>query len=300
MAKAKFTRSRVDDAPVSQLVAVYKAAVKSLLDDFDQSSDFSRARRLAILANVRAEMAKLGDKTQKWLDDNIPAAYKEGMNEAVAGLNSLAKKELLPDDAIKVKASFTLPNKQAVAAMVDDGLKSFGDSMTLVGRNVKSITTQSFQKEVRAKLAEGTITGETRKDIVAATKQQLKDRGLTALTDKGGKNWTLDRYADMLARTKLTEARNAGVANKMLENDQDLVQVSINGSDHQACADWEGKVVSVTGKNNDYPSLDEAEADGLFHPNCRHTINAVEPSLARETYGWNKETQSYEQGIIED
>jgi hypothetical protein len=38
--------------------------------------------------------------------------------------------------------------------------------------------------------------------------------------------------------------------------------------------------------------------DGLFHPNCQHTINAIDPELARETYGWNAFTGQYEKGVL--
>ncbi len=38
------------------------------------------------------------------------------------------------------------------------------------------------------------------------------------------------------------------------------------------CAAWEGVIVSVSGENRDYPSLDEAESAGCFHPRCLHGI----------------------------
>lgn len=233
-------------------------------------------------------------------DQGYKAIMATSKFDELGGMNILDRSLLSTTPRLPVKTLFTQPNKLQISALVDDASKSFGDALTLVGRNVRSITTQAFQREIRARIAEGVVTAETRKQIVAGVKQQLRDRGLTALVDRGGKNWTLDRYADMLARTKLREARNTGLGSKMLENGQDLVQVSINGSDHEACADWEGKILSMTGKTDGFDTVDQATSDGLFHPNCKHTVNPIEPKLAERTFGWDIDNATYKQGIIED
>lgn len=220
--------------------------------------------------------------------------------DPVAGINVLDKKLVSNKPFVSVKTVFTQPNKDQVAALIDDSRKAFGEALTNVGRSVRSITQTAFQREVQARIAEGVVTAETRTQIAAGVKQQLREKGMTALTDRGGKSWSLDRYADMLTRTKLTEARNTALSTKMLENGQDLVQVSINGSNHPACADQEGKIFSLTGKTDGYPPLDDAINEGLFHPNCQHTINPVEPTIAARTFGWDRDSMTYKQGVVED
>lgn len=220
--------------------------------------------------------------------------------DPLAGIAVFDKSLLSKNPILPVKTLFTQPNKAQVSALVDDASKAFGEAMSTVNRTVTNITAKAFQQETRARIAEGTLSSDTRKQIVASVKEQLKSNGLTALTDRGGRSWSLDRYADMLVRTKLTEARNTGLANKMLENDQDLVQVSINGSSHPLCAEYEGQVLSVTGATPGYDTVDDATADGLFHPNCMHTINPIEPDLAKQTYGWDVDKQEYDTGIFDD
>ena len=57
------------------------------------------------------------------------------------------------------------------------------------------------------------------------------------------------------------------------------------GGDCDACARWEGRLVSITGATKGLPTLADAEADGLFHPNCVHRIEYVDddelPELMR-------------------
>ena len=58
--------------------------------------------------------------------------------------------------------------------------------------------------------------------------------------------------------------------------------------------EWQGKILSSSGNNSDYPSLQEAMDGGLFHPNCRHAINALSEADIGDLYEWNAKTQQYE------
>jgi len=52
----------------------------------------------------------------------------------------------------------------------------------------------------------------------------------------------------------------------------DLVKVSTHNGACPRCAPWQGKILSISGKDSGYPSLDQAKAAGLFHPNCAHCL----------------------------
>ena len=66
------------------------------------------------------------------------------------------------------------------------------------------------------------------------------------------------------------EAHLQGTANRLVEQGHDLVKVSTHRGACEKCVPWQGKVLSITGKTSGYPTLEEAKAAGLFHPNCRH------------------------------
>ena len=51
------------------------------------------------------------------------------------------------------------------------------------------------------------------------------------------------------------------------------------------CAAWEGVIVSVSGENRDYPSLDEAESAGCFHPRCLHGITTFYEGISHAPAG---------------
>lgn len=55
------------------------------------------------------------------------------------------------------------------------------------------------------------------------------------------------------------------------------MRVSSGGSDAACrCASWEGTLLSVSGKTKGLPTYEQAKAGGCFHPNCAHTLEAVD------------------------
>lgn len=105
--------------------------------------------------------------------------------------------------------------------------------------------------------------------------RRLTQDGLVGIVDRGGKRWRLDAYSRMVVNTKLTEAHLQATRNLGKQLGLDLALVSTHDA-IDACAFWEGVVVSVHGETEGYPNLDDAIATNeLFHPNCRHHISMI-------------------------
>jgi hypothetical protein len=136
-------------------------------------------------------------------------------------------------------------------------------------------------------MAEGITKGSALREVKNMVKSVLSEYGLDSLIDKAGRSWSLDRYTEMLIRTKTVEARNRGLINRVLENGYDLVQVSDHMGECDLCRPWEGRILSLTGQTKGYPTLAEAESQGLFHPNCRHAINTLHRELAEKTKAYD-------------
>lgn len=215
--------------------------------------------------------------------------------EPYGGIN-IIDKTLLIGGGNALQTGFTNINQSAVEALVSDAQKSFGDALSTVNRSARQIFNKATQQAIKDRLATGEIAGLDRVKIAKDIKQIVADQGVAALTDRGGRTWELDRYAEMLTRTKIVEARNTGLSNKLAENGFDLVQVSSHGAT-DVCGDWEGKILSLNGQTPGYPTVDEATADGLFHPNCEHAVNAVVPDLSDRTFGFNTESGVYDRAL---
>ena len=274
----------VNQKNIDRLTETFKSAYKSIYDEIATATDFGVANRKQILAQIEAILTELGTNAQEFVEKELTAQYTTGANQAVKQLRNVGAD-------ISVAEGFNKIHTNAIAALVDDATRAFGESLTGVDRSAQLLLGKISRETLTQKLAEGMIGGKARKEVVKVIKGTLQQQGLDALIDKGGNTWTLDRYSDMLFRTKAVEARNRGLMNRMAENDYDLVQVSSHGAD-DVCGDWEGQILSATGATPGYDTVADAEAAGLFHPNCRHAINVLIPSLARETEAYNPDVDT--------
>lgn len=271
---------------IKKLTAIMKRAYAEVEEEILSATSFGVYQRRQIQANIRKILTELGVDVQKFLEEELSTYYKEGAADAVRQL------EFVGAD-LKVAQNFSLIHKEAIAALVDDAARSFGNTLTTINRQASGLLSRAAKEEITQRLAIGRITGATRQEIAKMIKGILKEDGIAALVDKGGRRWELDTYTDMLVRTKAVEARNRGLSNRMVENGYDLVQVSSHGSLHAECAVWEGKILSLTGQTKGYPTVAQAESAGLFHPNCKHAINVITLGLAEQTYHYDTKTKRY-------
>lgn len=276
----------VNEQSIARLTDTFEKAYKSILSEITTATDFGVANRKALLAQIEATLESLGVDTQAFIEKELKEQYQLGADDAVKQLKNVGAD-------VNVAEGFNRIHTNQIAALVDDASRAFGESMTGVNRSAQLLLGRVSRETLTQKLAEGLIGGKARREVNNIIKATIAEQGLPALIDKGGHTWTLDRYADMLFRTKAVEARNRGLINRMVENDYDLVQVSNHNSSHRECAEWEGKILSATGASRGYPTIADAERDGLFHPNCKHAINVLIPSLAKLTkaYNPNEETE---------
>lgn len=113
--------------------------------------------------------------------------------------------------------------------------------------------------------------------------KDLQNKGITAFTDKAGRNWSLQDYSNMAVRTTARQAQVAAILTK--DPNHDLYQIVKIGSTCPVCAPLEGRVYSRSGTNPEYPALtlaygkmDPAGPDDIMntylniHPNCLHSL----------------------------
>lgn len=277
----------VGDAQLAKLTAIYKSAYKQIVDELESATNFGIYNRKALLAQIEKILKDLGVDINEFIRTEIPKHYLTGMNQAVRQIQSFGG-GMIADMALNKI------HTQMIDLLVGDTLQAFGESITGVKRSAEQLLNKAVKEQIKLKMAEGISMGKTLKEVRSYLSGVLKEDGLASLIDKGGREWTLDRYTEMLIRTKTAEARNRGLMNRALELDHDLVQVSDHAGECPLCHPWEGRILSLTGKTIGYPTLAMAEEQGLFHPNCRHAINIYNPDYAGKLRSYNPKTGKYE------
>lgn len=135
---------------------------------------------------------------------------------------------------------------------------------------------------VSAEMATGVMN--TRQAVGEAL-QQFADQGITGFIDRGGHHWTLENYAEMAVLTAIERSTVSGYVDTMQSYGYDLAVIDGHVGSCPVCEAWEGVIVSVSGDNHDYPSLDEAEGAGVFHPRCLHGITTYYPDITHVPKG---------------
>ena len=268
------------EAEIKRLIATYRAAYRQVIKEILTATTFGKIQRLSVMRNIKAILEELGSDVDKWVKQEIPQYYRDGADGAI---RELRRQDIDPTKQVY----FSQIHKEAIAALVEEITLGFTESIRGVARNASMLLNDAFQMEINQLIAQGFITGEDRRIIAGYIKERLRQQGLNVLIDKSGRKWTFDRYTEMLIRTKAVEARNMGLGNRIAENGFDLVEVSNHNSDHEACAVWEGKILSFTGRTPGYPTYNSALAAGLFHPNCQHSINVINKELAGRTKAYD-------------
>jgi len=280
----------LNEQNLQKLVASLKKTHTQIVAEIKGATDFGVANRKQILAQIEKILEESGQDVQKWLEKEMPEYYKTGADHAVKQLDNIGAE-------VAVTKGFNKVHKETITALIDDSSRAFGESLSGVGRSANMILGKATREILTQEMAKGLTAGEALRTVKNQIVGMIEETGIGALVDKSGKTWQLDTYAEMLFRTKAVEARNRGLVNRVAENDYDLVQVSQHGGACDACEAWEGKILSVTGKTKGYETVADAEADGLFHPNCRHAINVIIPKLASMTKAYDN---SQETVVVKD
>lgn len=144
-------------------------------------------------------------------------------------------------------------------------------------------------------MASGAVTLPQAVDM--ATKSFL-EAGVNCITYQDGRRVNIASYAEMALRTAATRAQLQGEAQKRMELGIDTVLVSQYGACSETCLPWQGRIYiddvwavfrgersGDYGKSRDgksYLLLSVAIRNGLFHPNCRHTLTTWIDGISRK------------------
>jgi hypothetical protein len=103
-------------------------------------------------------------------------------------------------------------------------------------------------------------------------------RGVTGFTDKGGRDWSLSAYVEMSVRTATMRAYNDSHLQVMQAAGITLFVVSSDGHPCPLCQPWENVVVCLV-PDGVHPTIEQAIAAGLMHPNCKHVWAPFIPGI---------------------
>lgn len=222
--------------------------------------------KLSEVQRIRSELAgevrKLSREAASEVTKAVTEAYHGGAAEAARDLAKVVEGP--------IKASFTAANRHSVQRIAAEATQKLQGTHLRILRVADDVYRQTIY-EASTQAVVGTMT---RREAAQRALDRFADAGITGFVDSAGRRWSIDTYAEMATRTASGRAAVEGHVDRLVENEYDLVIVSVSPAPCEKCDPWEGRVFSLRGLTQGYPLLDEAIEGGMFHPNCTHSVSA--------------------------
>ena len=268
------------DALLKKLDSVSRD-IDVLVNEMLTTSNTSNVFWSTLQRNLRSCFEDIRMIEKEWIESKLPKEYTEILKDTISSLKQRVFR--LPglksvDDILSTNLS-----KQSLGAMLNEtlsvvysGIKQ-GESTLL---RLATVTQQYLlsEKAVNDAIARGFLESGTgnasKKRLMEALADKAKNGEYISVIDKNGdtRMYHIKDYAELVARTKLTEAASQAVLNTCQISGADLVGVTSHNTQCAICAEYEGKIFSISGSDPDFPVLDETPP---FHPNCQHQIATV-------------------------
>lgn len=224
----------------------------------------SAKTREELYAEVAARFKTLSDGIDAQLKELIEGVAKDTHTQAVAEVEAKGAEVVIRYDPARTKRYFDLVRP--------------GN-----GKNLAAVFTENMSAEAVRQLRtafvdvfrQGAVQGMTANDMQKALQQQWNekagDTNAFRFRDRAGRAWDNASYLQMLVRTNAQRVSIDAYTDTLTESGFNLAKISEDGDpDCPVCAAWEGRIIQLSGKSRKFPTLEDARAAGMFHPNCTH------------------------------
>ncbi|MCY9324067.1 phage minor capsid protein [Bacillus haynesii] len=268
------------DKDVNKILKKYIRAreliIMELLRLVETGGDKTRVNQQAsLLRQVDFIIKDLDGSVQTTIEEGILSNFKEG--QAVLAY-SVGDYKTLSEATENV--AFSMLSRSTIDTILSDTFDDLLAATALTSKRTKRIVRRVVQEQMKNDMARARGRKIMKKGILEElTKQGLsksiKEEGFVGIVDRKGRKWELNRYVDMVVRSKYKQARVEGMRIKALEEGYDLAVISTHGA-KDACRNYEGMIISMNGTTPGYPTYSELRASNkIFHPNCKHTLYPI-------------------------
>lgn len=261
---------------IDNLSKLYLAARERLLDTIiNYRGVGTKVYANTILKQLEKELESLQKVSNTFVETAVPVEYTAALNEIYDYFQS---NQLL----MKPPAAFAQLHNDAVYTVAREMQYQIQEGIAQAGRQVLRYVESSRDEVLRAaglaatgeKIASGSTVKQMRQNLIG----KLQNQGFMTVQYGSGPNAyqvSLDTYASMVARSTTREAGNLARENQLTANGYDLMKMSSHYPTCPLCAQFQGRVYSISGKDKRFPPLSRAFQSGYknIHPNCRHSVH---------------------------
>jgi len=251
--------------PIDEYQQVFRQGSLDIADHIntlESSGRSGRAAREALNSSLHT-LNEMSDYNKQWIEQNIPAEYKKGWDQAFQS-NLYATPTGLGGGY--GERTFAQMHREAIEQLAY-GMKDTTDlALAQVGRQVAD----HYRNVGMSEALRRQFTGETIRQTTKRMRGRLEGLGLTTFGDAAGRQWGLDSYCTMVARTTTREATTQGTLLRAQRMGYKRIALSEHYPTCPLCAPLQGRVYTTDPRDQEYPQWMPDYCP--VHPNCLHTI----------------------------
>ena len=284
----------ITDKDTSELIKIYEQAESEIIDTLKDTDFYNLVIKAKVLKQVQNVLVSLYKPTEKFITSKSKSEYQSGIQEVQEALGKLDFKGSF--NLVDPKATqFVMENLKSIQEsafsdvrnVLSNSYQSIESSLNLIAKKVKNEYATQIASDIVSNIASKQALGKSRKEISMRLVDLITDKGVTGIsyvTESGKqRNLSLSAYVDGLTRQVLITSRASAIVSTALEMGQDLLKISTHSKESKMCKNWSGKIVSITGKTDGYPTLSDAlfkdyKRGGIMHRFCRHSLRVYIPT----------------------
>jgi len=266
-----------------ELERIYRVIEKEIMNDLllIDVGNYQEIKAVKVQEKVDRLIKMLNRSATEWSKVAVPEAYEKAGEVAKTRLEILGAekdeefsekihKQTIEDDINETIDTLITANQ---SIKINVGMYLYLVRQSSLG--LMQIQEFDFRDEafISDLLDDAILAGETRNQA-----KKLVTEYITSEVGEGkfiqirGRNYNMNKYADLVSKTRLRTVQTNSVLNSCKEYENDLVEVSAHGTICLICEPYEGGIYSLSGSNKVYPYLDDYPP---FHPRCQHHIRPV-------------------------
>ncbi|GBG09503.1 hypothetical protein PAT3040_04152 [Paenibacillus agaridevorans] len=251
-------------ATLEQIVALYVRAderLRGLVQSLEDGS-IGRRRKELLLQQIEEIIAELTRQAGQHTAALIGEEYRAGATGAVQQISAAGVVRETINDTLK-----PLIHQRAAQAIMDDTFYSILEASDNMSADSKRRIEDAIRMVNERSLTEGISRREATKQAIA----DINNRGITGIVAKNGAQIPADKYMAGVVHYHQRKAHVTGAEEMIKQNGLDLVYVNFVGITCEFCAEYQGRVYSISGNDPRFPKL---EIRPPYHSHCVHSISA--------------------------
>lgn len=257
---------------IEALLGAYRQAELAILGMIADAADGSgteawfrgQHRQLERLIRRAERLLAAAHPTPGQIRDVLANGYAEGVTATVPPGGA-------PPTAVSA------PAVSATVTEIQGALESAGATILRETRDI-------YRRVAQQAAQEAIVSGADNRRMIQRIIDEYANRGITGFTDRAGRRWGIDTYAEMVLRTAVNRAQNEGRLDGYRAQGVSLIKTSQHIGAHPWCIPWQNKVLAVDGYAGSRTvmnnltghevvvevagTLQEAIAAGYHHPNA--------------------------------